>query len=146
MVLVITFALVGAVLGAYLRPRPLAIVIAIGVPGGLRGMLSWVAGMIGQPDDPAPWQVMVAKVAADPVSGYLPVIAAGAGGAVIAAVLCVLLEKEGQSLPFWMPQEGGVRTRDRTGRYKRLANMVEDRPLQSEAERRLHAAHEGYKK
>src|SRR4051794_18702418 len=105
MVLVIAFALIGAALGAYLRPRALAIVLALGSAGGLRGLMGLFEGMMVKGDDAPPWQVTYAALLADPLTGYLPVIGAGAAGSVLAAVMCLFFDKENQ-LPFWMPQEG----------------------------------------
>jgi hypothetical protein len=139
MAILIAFALIAAALGAYMRPRLLAVAVALGLAAGLRALLAFVAGLPPKTDDPAPWLVAAQGLLAQPAAGYLPLMAAAGGGAAFAALACLFIEDSPQRA-FWLPQQGDVRTRDATGRYKRLASMVEERPIQSEAERRLREA------
>lgn len=143
MVLLIAFAILGAGLGAYLRPRPLAIVLALGLSAGVRGGLDFIAHLAARDaNDPPKWLATLDGIITPASAGYVPVIAAAAGGAVFSAVMCMFFD-ETPYRPFWMPAEGGVRTLDRNGRYKRVADMIEERSIHRSAEARLHAAHDG---
>jgi len=142
MILLVSMAILGAALGAYLRPRPLAVVLALGAAGGIRGGLDLIVRLAGHKYDPPEWLLRLEAVVNAPSAGYLFVIGSAGGAALFAALLCMLLD-ETPYRPFWLPAEGGVRTRDRTGRYKRVADMIEERSIHAAAEARMHAAFDG---
>jgi len=135
----VVMAVVGAALGAFMRPRVFAVALAIGLAGGLRGLLLYIARLapIGDNGPPA-WSQTLSHAFAGPLASYMMVMVAGGGGALFAALMCLLLDEK-PVRPFWMPPEGDMRLRDRTGRYVRAAELIAERPIHAEAERRIQA-------
>lgn len=66
-------------------------------------------------------------------------IAVAGAGALFSALLCLILD-ERTAGALWLPHGDAARLRDRTGRYKRIADMVEIRPVQTAAEERVRSA------
>jgi len=143
MILLVVFAILGATFGAYMRPRPVAVALALLAAGGIRGGLDFIARLAHRDiNDPPGWIDALKEMLEPSLAGYLPLIATAGGGALLAAVMCALFD-DTPGRPFWMPSEGDVRIRDRTGKYKRVADMIETRSIHASAEARLHAAHDG---
>ena len=141
MVLTITLALIGAALGAFLRPRPLAVAFAGGLSAAARPALLFLAHLTGQGDDAPTWAGDLLRLLESPLTSYLVLISAGVGACLFSVVLCALFEdKPGKQ--FWLPQEGDVRRRDRKGRFVRAADMIEERSIHNHAEARVRAAFE----
>ena len=93
MILLVLMALVGAVLGAVVRPRLIAIPLAIGVVEGLRGLVS-LAAPIAIDNDKAPdWAKLALGVELNPVDGYWPLLAVSGGAALIAGLLSLLIDR-----------------------------------------------------
>jgi hypothetical protein len=141
MILTILLALIGAALGAFLRPRAVAVAFAGGLAAGLRPALLFLAHLTGQGDDAPGWAGDLQRLLESPFASYLVLIAAGLGASLFAALLCLLFEEK-PARPFWMPQDGDVRRRDRTGRFVRAADMIEERAIHNHAEARVRAAFE----
>jgi len=142
MILLVVIAVLGAGLGAYLRPRPVAVVLSLGAAAGARGALDFVVALAGRKYDPPPWLEFLQAISISPSASYLSVLLAAGGGSLFAAVMCMFFD-ETPYRPFWLPPEGGVRARDGTGRYKRVADMIEERAIHAAAEARMHAAFDG---
>ncbi|HEX7758341.1 MAG TPA: hypothetical protein VF459_02480 [Caulobacteraceae bacterium] len=138
MILTIVLALIGAALGAFLRPRPLAVAFAAALSAGSRAGSLFVARLFQEGDGSANWGGDVLNYMDSPFTSYLVIISACAGAALFTALLRPFL-REGRSRPLWMPQEGDVRRRDRTGKFIRAAGMVEERAIHSSAEARIRA-------
>jgi len=133
MVLTIFLALIGAALGAFLRPRVLAVAFAAALSAGGRGGALFITNMAGANDESVSLAGDVIRFLESPFTSYLVLISACAGAATFAGLLCLLLE-DTPSRPFWMPVEGDVRLRDRNGRYIRAADMIEERAIHNRAE------------
>ena len=138
MILTIVLALIGASLGAFLRPRLLAVVFAAALSAASRTGPLFVAHLAGGRDDSPNWAGDVIRFMESPLTGYLYIVAAGAGAAIFAALLCLLLE-ETPSRAFWMPQEGDARLRGRNGKFIRAADMIQERAIHNRAEARIRA-------
>jgi hypothetical protein len=139
MIALIVLAVVGATLGAFMRPRPMALVLALGLAGGLRAGMAFVAHLGEQRLDHPDWAQYLSIYMASPGAGYLPLMAAAGGGSLFAGLLCYLLP-DGSTRAFWLPAEGDVRVPDRTGRYKRADDMVRERSAPTEHEQRMRDA------
>ncbi len=138
MILMICLALGGAALGAFLRPRLLAVAFAAGLAAASRAGPLFLAALSGGKDDSPNWGGDVVRFMESPLTGYLIVVSACAGAALFAALLTLFLE-EAPSRPFWMPPEGDARLRDRTGRFIRAAEMIEERSIHNRAEANIRA-------
>lgn len=139
MILTVTIALLGAALGAFLRPRVLAVVLAIGLSAGARGAAVFVASLAGGRDDAATWAGAVLRYFESAFTSYFVLTIAGTGAALFAGLLCLLLEEKPVQ-PFWLPKEGDERRRGRDGRYIRAAELIEERAIHNRAEAHVRAA------
>jgi hypothetical protein len=141
MILTVSIALLGAALGAFLRPRVLAVVLAVMLSSGARAGAVFIANLSGARDDAATWGGDVLRYFESPFTSYLVLIIAGTGAALFAGLLCMLLEEKPVE-PFWLPKEGDARRRGRDGRYIRAAGLIEERAIHNRAEARVRAAHD----
>lgn len=141
MVLTMTIALLCAALGAFLRPRALAVVLAIALSAGTRAAAVFAGNMSGARDDADTWGGALLRYFESPLTSYLVLVIAGAGAALFAGLLCFLLEEKPVE-PFWLPKEGDERRRGRDGRYVRAAGLIEERSIHNRAEARVRAAHD----
>ncbi|MGA0603389.1 hypothetical protein ACO2Q3_21960 [Caulobacter sp. KR2-114] len=141
MILTVCIALFGAALGAFLRPRVLAVMLAAGVSAGVRAGPQFIGQLAGGREDADSWAGAMLRYFESPFTSYLVLIIAGAGAALFAALLCLFLEEK-PAEPFWLPKEGDVRRRGRDGRYVRATGMIEERSIHNRAEARVRAAFE----
>jgi hypothetical protein len=142
MILLILSAVFGAALGAYVRPRPLAVVLALVLAGATRGVLHLTCAQLGRTVAPPGWLNALEDLIASPLAGYTPMIAVAGSAALFAALLCLILDQRPFG-SFWLPNGDAVRLRDRTGRYRRVDHMVETRTVQTAAEARMRSVYEG---
>jgi hypothetical protein len=138
MVMLVLMAIVGAVLGACVRPRLIAVPLAIGVAEGCRGLIDLVAPTAVDNISAPFWAKAALGVAEDPLSGYLPLLAVSAGAALLTALLTLLIDRA-PPRPASLAEATAVQRRVRKGRYVRAANMIEERPAQAKAEERQKA-------
>jgi hypothetical protein len=125
MTLLVLMALMGAVLGALVRPRLLAIPIAIGLAGGLRGLIS-LAAPLAIDNDKAPfWAQLSLGAALSAVDGYMPLLAASGGGALIAGLLALITDRPAPK-SLTLDEATAVRRCVRNGKYVRTQNMVDE--------------------
>ena len=141
MILMILLALAAAALGALLRPRMLAVLLAVGLAAGARPALLFLARLAGSGDDAAGWAGDIQRLMESPFTSYLALICVGAGAALFAALLRLLFEGR-SARALWLPQEGDLRRRRRDGRFVRAPDMIEERPIHDRAEARIKAAFE----
>lgn len=139
MILTMTIALLGAALGAFLRPRVFAVVLAIGLSSGVRAGALFAANLAGGRDDADTWASAVLRYFESTLTSYPVLIIAGTGAALFAGLLCMLLEEKPVE-PFWLPREGDERRRGRDGRYIRAAGLIEERAIHNRAEAHVRAA------
>jgi len=138
MVILVLMALVGAVLGAWVKPRLIAVPLAIGLAEGLRGLIGMAAPVAIDNYSAPTWAQWALAVVLDPVDDYLPLLAVSGGAALIAAVLAMLLG-ERTVKPISLQEAASFRRRVEKGRYVRAEGMIEQRPVQAAAEERQKA-------
>lgn len=141
MILTVVLALIGAALGAFLRPRALAVAFAAALSAGSRAGSLFVVRLARGTDDSPNWAGDVFRYMESPLTAYPVIVSVCTGAALFAALLCLFLD-EAPSRPFWIPDEGDARRRDRTGKFVRAAGMVEDRAIHTSAEARIRASFE----
>jgi len=135
MILLVLFALAGALLGVVVRPSLLAAPCAASLAGILRGLLG-VAASLAVDNARAPfWAKASLAIVEQPLSGFPPVLCASISGALFSSVLVMLTDRR-RTAPFLPDSSAGAGRPVRKGRYVRAPEMVSDRPAQSEAERR----------
>ncbi len=135
MITVAVFAIVGAALGLFVRPRLVGVIVAIVLAGVVEGGAYWAINVMErQPNREA----LVARVQGvfgqGPIDMIVPV-AAAAIGAIVAAVLGVLTDPKAAA-PV-LSAEGIRRRAGKDGRYARAEGMVQDRAIHAKAESRI---------
>ena len=130
--MLVLMAALGAVLGAVVRPRLIALPLAIGVAEGARGLIDLAAPAAVDNVSAPLWAVAALNVAETPMDGYLPLLGVSAAGALLAALLTLAIDR--RTAP-----PATLQRRVLKGRYVRAKDMIEDRPAQAKAEERQKA-------
>jgi len=138
MVLLVLMALTGAALGAAVRPRLMAVPVAIGLAEALRGLASLLAPAAVDNLAAPWWSQWALGIEEDPFAGYLPLLGVSGGAALLAAVLTMLTSPRAPR-PVGVTEATKVRRRVVKGRYVRADGMIEERARQAEAEARQKA-------
>jgi len=133
MVLIAALAVFGAAVGAWVRPRAAAVVAAGLLGGAMRFAVDLMLVVERAAPHPTQWMNDLGAWAADPGMDYLAATATAAAAAFFAALLSLIL---GERIEIGRPK-------DRSGRWRRLKGMIEERPTQSAAEARLHSMYDG---
>ncbi|MFI4936168.1 MAG: hypothetical protein ACHP7N_16260 [Caulobacterales bacterium] len=131
-------ALLGAVLGAIVRPRLIALPVAVGLAEGIRGLIG-LAAPIAVDNIQAPfWAKMALDITESPIAGYLPLLAVSAGGSLIAGVLALFIDQK--AIKSVTLAEATANKREvKGGKFVRAEGMIEKRPAQLKAEERQKA-------
>ncbi len=135
MILMIAFALLGASLGLYVKPRWLgvavAVILAVGLEGGERAFIGLISE---QPNR----ELLIQRLQAIFGETWLDAVgptAAALVGAVLAAIMGMVMDGE---RPTALVNADGIRRKvGKDGRYARLEGMIEERPVQTAAESRF---------
>jgi hypothetical protein len=138
MVLLVIMALLGAILGALVKPGMLAVPIGVGVAAGLRSLIGQVAPAAVDNPDASFWAKWALGVTDSTMGGYLPLLGVCGGAALISCLLCMALDRRA---PVAATFEEATRVRRpvRNGRYVRDPDMLEQRLSQRQAEARQKA-------
>ena len=136
--MLVLMAALGAVLGAVIRPRLIAIPLAIGVVEGLRGVIDLLApNAIDNVAAPF-WSVWALAVAEAPEDGYLPLLGVSAAAAILSALLTLMIDRAPPKHAT-LAESTALQRRVLKGRYVRAKDMIEERPAQAKAEERQKA-------
>ena len=133
MILIVAAAILGAAVGLFVQPRLFAIAVALSLSGVSHLVLTFAAKMaIRSPNR----QVLAERlqwITSSDVHGIWPVMAAGGAGAILAAILWSLTQKQSTDVFWFMPTEG-----DRRNGIRSMA-LVQDRDddVHDQAKRRL---------
>jgi len=135
MITMAAFAIIGAALGAFVRPRLLGVALPILLAVLVEGGAYWAIGVM---DHQVNREVLVMRlqgIFGDDVIAMVGPVAAAAIGAVVAAVLGFLTDPKKAAPVF--SAEGIKRSVGKDGRYARAAGMVEERAIHAKAESRI---------
>jgi hypothetical protein len=128
------FAIVGAALGMFLRPRLLGVLVPVMLAATVEGGVFWMIGVMEkQPNR----EVLIERLQAIFGEGWVGAIgpmAAAAIGAVMAVVLSGFLDMGHAPV---LSAEGIQRRAGKDGRFARAKGMVEDRAIHAKAESRI---------
>jgi hypothetical protein len=131
MVLLVLIGLVSAVIGASMRPRLLAVLLATVVAGGLRGLVG-VASFLAVDSIHSPvWAQMALSSTESTLADFRLLVAIGFGAATLGALVASFTRRRVRAGDGPRPV--------RKGRYARAPEMIEDRPQQEAAEQRQKA-------
>lgn len=136
--MLVLMAALGAVLGALVRPRLIAIPLAIGVVEGARGLVDLIAPSAIDNVSAPFWAVAALTISETPMDGYLPLLGVSAAAAILSALLTLLIDR-GPLKPATLAESTALQRRVLKGRYVRAKDMIEDRPAQAKAEERQKA-------
>jgi hypothetical protein len=135
MITLAAFAILGAALGLFVRPRVLGVALPVMLAVIIEGGVYWVVGVMEhQPNR----ELMVDRLQAIFGEGWVGAVgpvAAAAIGAVMAALMSAFTDPT-KSAPV-LSAEGIRRRVGKDGRYARAAGMVEDRAIHAKAESRI---------
>lgn len=135
MILMIACAILGAVLGLYVKPRWLGVVIAVTLIIGVEGGERFFIGLI---DEQPNRELLIGRLQAIFGETWLDAagpVAAALLGAVLAAIMGKVMDGEGQAA---VVNADGIRRKvGKNGRYARLDGMVQDRQIHAKAESRI---------
>jgi hypothetical protein len=138
MVLLVVMALVGAILGALVKPGFLSVPIGAGLAAGLRSLIGQAATpAIDNPSAPV-WAQLALRVTTSAMGGYLPLLSVCAGAALFSSLLCLVLDRHAPHAGT-LEEATRVRRPVRNGRYVRDPDMIEQRLSQRQAEARQKA-------
>ena len=138
MIVVVIAAVFGAALGLLMREQVLALAVAVLTVGTAQIGAMFVVGVMAANQQYA--------LMAETLSGYVgkgfwavaPTVAASGAGAVLAAVMLMLMRLDRSEITSLPGAEGEMpRTRDRNGKLRRAEGMIEDRPIHEAAESRI---------
>jgi hypothetical protein len=138
MVVLVVMSLLGAVLGALTRPRFAAVPVAVGLAMAGRWALGMAAANAINNADAPGWEVWAVAAIADPLDGYLSLLAGAASASLIAAALALITDRH-QPRAVTISEATRVDRAVRGGRFVRAEGMVQARPVQDKAEQRQKA-------
>ena len=136
MVLLALMGVVGAVLGAWIKPRPPAVVGALALAAAVRALIGVLAPMaVGE--TAAPFFARIAfQIVQDGADDYGPLLGVAGASALIAVSFAVVADRRSRRT-MTLDEATRARRRIRKGKFVRASGMVDARQRQSEAADRL---------
>ena len=135
MITMAAFAILGAALGMFLRPRILGVVIPVLVAATIEGGVLWMVGVMEkQPNR----ELLIERLQAIFGEGWVGAVGPVAA-ALIGSVMAVLMASftDSGKPDLVLSAEGIQRRAGKNGRYARAEGMVEDRAIHAKAESRI---------
>ena len=135
MITMAAFAIIGAALGLFVRPRWLGVLLPIALAVLVEGGVHWAIGVM---DHQTNREVLIMRLEAVFGEGWIGMagpVAAAVIGSVLAAVLGAITDPKKAGLV--LSAEGIQRRAGKDGRYARAQGMVEDRAIHAKAESRI---------
>lgn len=134
MITMAVFAIIGAALGAFVRPRLLGVLLPIILAVTVEGGVYWAIGVMDHQPNREVLIMRLHAVFGEEILDMVGPVAAAAIGAVVAAVLGAFTDPKTESV---LSAEGIRRRVGKDGRYARAEGMVEDRAIHAKAESRI---------
>ncbi|WP_240903615.1 hypothetical protein [Caulobacter sp. 602-2] len=135
MILMVAFALVGALLGLFWRPRFLGVVIAVVLAAVIQGVAAWSLQILSEQVNREHILVQLHAVFGETAIDFAGPVLAAAVGAVFAALLGGLTDA--RRPPVVVTADGIRRQAGKDGRFARMDGMVQDRAIHAKAESRI---------
>lgn len=134
MITMAAFAIIGAALGLFVRPRLLGVALPILLALIVEGGVYWAIGVMDHQPNREVLILRLRAIFGEDLIGMVGPVAAAAIGAVVAAVLGAFTEPKTAMV---LSAEGINRRVGKDGRYARAEGMVEDRAIHAKAESRI---------
>ena len=135
MIIMAVFAILGAALGLFVRPRLVGVILAVLLAGLIEGGAWWAMGVMEHQPNREALVARLQGIFGEEVLQMIVPVAAAAIGAVLAAVLGVFTDPKAAA-PV-LSAEGIRRRVGKDGRYARAEGMVQDRAIHAKAESRI---------
>lgn len=135
MITMAAFAIVGAALGLFVRPRILGVALAIGLAVLVEGGVLWTIGIMEHQVNREVLVMRLHAIFGEGMIGAAGPVAAAVIGALMAALLGIFTDPKKAAPVF--SAEGIKRSVGKDGRYARAEGMVEDRAIHAKAESRI---------
>ncbi len=134
MITMAAFAILGAALGLFVRPRVLGVLLPILLAITVEGGIHWAIGVMEHQPNREVLVLRLQAIFGEDLIGMIGPVAAAAIGAVMAAVLGFFTDPKTESV---LSAEDIQRRVGKDGRYARAKGMVEDRAIHAKAESRI---------
>jgi len=134
MITMAAFAIIGAALGLFVRPRLLGVALPILLALIVEGGVYWAIGVMDHQPNREVLILRLRAIFGEDLIGMVGPVAAAAIGAVVAAVLGAFTDPK---TALVLSAEGINRRVGKDGRYARAEGMVEDRAIHAKAESRI---------
>ena len=136
MTLLVLMGVVGACVGAWLKPRLAAVPGMLALVAAVRALIGVLAPMaVGQ--TAAPYLAQVAfQFVQDPADDYVPLLGVAGGSALIAMLFALAADRRARGA-MTLEEATRARRRIRQGRFVRATGMLDPRKGESEAAERL---------
>ncbi len=134
MITMAAFAIIGAALGLFVRPRVLGVALPILLALIVEGGVYWAIGVMEHQPNREVLIMRLHAIFGEEFFDMAGPVAAAAIGAVVAAVLGAITEPKASLV---VSAEGINRRVGKDGRYARAEGMVEDRAIHAKAESRI---------
>jgi hypothetical protein len=134
MITMAAFAIIGAALGLFVRPRLLGVALPILLALIVEGGVYWAIGVMEHQPNREVLIMRLHAIFGEELLDMAGPVAAAAIGAVVAAVLGAITDPKAESV---LSAEGIRRRVGKDGRYARAEGMVEERAIHAKAESRI---------
>lgn len=134
MITMAAFAIIGAALGLFVRPRLLGVALPVLLALIVEGGVYWAIGVMAHQPNREVLIMRLRAIFGGELIDMAGPVAAAAIGAVVAAVLGAITDPKAESV---LSAEGIRRRVGKDGRYARAEGMIEDRAIHAKAESRI---------
>ena len=134
MITMAAFAILGAALGAFVRPRLLGVLLPVLIAVTIEGGVYWAIGVMDHQPNREVLIMRLEAIFGEDLIGMAGPIAAAAIGGVVAAVLGFFTDPKTVDV---YSAENIKRRVGKDGRYARAEGMVQDRAIHAKAESRI---------
>lgn len=135
MITMAAFAIIGAALGLFVRPRWLGALLPIALALIVEGGVYWAIGIMDHQPNREVLILRLQGVFGEDWIGMIGPVAAAAIGGVMSALLGAVTDPKKNAMV--LSAEGIQRRAGKDGRYARAEGMVEERAIHAQAESRI---------
>jgi|EBPBiocorrection_1091918.scaffolds.fasta_scaffold228037_2 hypothetical protein len=135
MITMAAFAILGAALGLFVRPRVLGVILPVLLAAIVEGAVLWMIGVMEKQPNRELLIDRLQAIFGEGWVGAIGPIAAAFIGAFMAALMSAFTDPSGPG-PV-VTADGIQRRAGKDGRYARAKGMVEDRAIHAQAESRI---------
>lgn len=134
MITMAAFAILGAALGAFVRPRLLGVLLPVLIAVTIEGGVYWAIGVMDHQPNREVLIMRLQAIFGDGLISMIGPVAAAAIGGLVAAVLGFFTDPKTVDV---YSVENIKRRVGKDGRYARAEGMVQDRAIHAKAESRI---------